>query len=43
MLGLTCRVIEVVPGRGEIFAVAARFRRLLLRGRMIPSAWRGLA
>jgi hypothetical protein len=38
MLGLICRVIEAVPGPGEIFfAVAsATFSWLLLRGRMIP-------
>jgi Domain of unknown function (DUF4386) len=40
MLGLVCRVIEAVPGRGEIyFAVGnAIFCWLLLRGRMIPVA-----
>ena len=46
MLGLTCRVIEAVPGHGEIyFAVAsAVFSSLLLRGRMIPVAlaWLGV-
>src|SRR6476620_11814028 len=40
MVGLTCRVIEAVPGHGEIyFAVgSAVFSWLLLRGRMIPVA-----
>jgi hypothetical protein len=46
MLGLTCRVIEAVPGHGEIyFAVgSAAFCWLLLRGRMIPVAlaWLGV-
>jgi hypothetical protein len=46
MLGLTCRVIEAVPGHGEIyFAVGSTaFCWLLLRGRMIPVAlaWLGL-
>jgi hypothetical protein len=46
MLGLTCRVIEAVPGPGEIyFAVgSAAFCWLLLRGRMIPVAlaWLGV-
>ena len=46
MLGLTCRVIEAVPGPGEIyFAVgSAAFCWLLLRGRMIPIAlaWLGV-
>jgi uncharacterized protein DUF4386 len=46
MLGLTCRVIEAVPGHGEIyFAVGSTaFCWLLLRGRMIPSAlaWLGV-
>ena len=46
MLGLTCRVIEAVPGPGEIyFAVgSAAFCWLLLRGRMIPIAlaWLGM-
>ena len=46
MLGLTCRVIEAVPGHGEIyFAVgSAAFCWLLLRGRMIPAAlaWLGV-
>jgi hypothetical protein len=40
MLGLTCRVIEAVPGEGAIFfAVGSTiFSWLLLRGRMIPVA-----
>jgi hypothetical protein len=40
MLGLTCRVIEAVPGYGEIyFAVGSTaFCWLFLRGRMIPVA-----
>jgi hypothetical protein len=46
MLGLTCRVIEAVPGHGEIyFAVGSTvFSWLLLRGRMIPVglAWLGV-
>ena len=46
MLGLTCRVIEAVPGHGEIyFAVGSTaFCWLLLRGRMIPVAlaWLGV-
>jgi len=46
MVGLTCRVIEAVPGHGEIyFAVgSAVFSWLLLRGRMIPAAlaWLGV-
>jgi hypothetical protein len=46
MVGLTCRVIEAVPGHGEIyFAVGSTvFCWLLLRGRMIPVAlaWLGL-
>ena len=46
MLGLTCRVIEAVPGHGEIyFAVgSAVFCWLLLSGRMIPVAlaWLGV-
>ena len=46
MLGLACRVIEAVPGHGEIyFAVgSAIFSWLLLRGRMIPVAlaWLGV-
>jgi hypothetical protein len=46
MLGLTCRVIEAVPGHGEIyFAVgSAVFSWLLLCGRMIPVAlaWLGV-
>jgi hypothetical protein len=46
MLGLTCRVIEAVPGHGEIyFAVGSTvFCWLLLRGRMIPAAlaWLGV-
>ena len=46
MLGLVCRVIEAVPGPGEIyFAVgSAVFSWLLLRGRMIPGAigWLGV-
>jgi len=47
MLGLTCRVIEAVPGHGEIyFAVGSTaFCWLLLRGRMIPVglAWLGVS
>jgi hypothetical protein len=47
MLGLTCRVIEAVPGHGEIyFAVGSSvFCWLLLSGRMIPVAlaWLGVA
>lgn len=46
VLGLACRVIEAVPGHGEIyFAVgSAVFSWLLLRGRMIPVAlaWLGV-
>jgi hypothetical protein len=46
MLGLTCRVIEAVPGPGEIFFAvgSALFAWLLLRGRMIPAAlaWLGV-
>ena len=46
MLGLTCRVIEAVPGPGEIFFAvgSAVFSWLLLRGRMIPAAlaWLGV-
>jgi hypothetical protein len=46
MVGLACRVIEAVPGHGEIyFAVgSAVFSWLLLRGRMIPVAlaWLGV-
>jgi hypothetical protein len=46
MLGLTCRVIEAVPGHGEIFFAvgSAIFSWLLLRGRMIPVglAWLGV-
>jgi hypothetical protein len=46
MLGLTCRVIEAVPGHGEIFFAvgSALFSWLLLRGRMIPVglAWLGV-
>ena len=46
MVGLTCRVIEAVPGHGEIyFAVGSTvFCWLLLRGRMIPVAlaWLGV-
>jgi hypothetical protein len=46
MLALVCRVIEAVPGPGEMyFAVgSAIFCWLLLRGRMIPAglAWLGL-
>jgi hypothetical protein len=40
MMGLACRVIEAVPGHGEIYAVVgiAVFSWLLLRGRMIPVA-----
>lgn len=46
MLGLTCRVVEAVPGEGAIFfAVGSTiFSWLLLRGRMIPIAlaWLGV-
>ena len=46
MMGLACRVIEAVPGHGEIyFAVGSTlFSWLLLRGRMIPVAlaWLGV-
>ena len=46
MIALACRVIEAVPGRGEIyFAVGSTiFAWLLLRGRMIPAglAWLGV-
>ena len=46
MLGLTCRVMEAVPGHGEIFFAvgSALFSWLLLRGRMIPVglAWIGV-
>ena len=46
MLGLSCRVIEAVPGPGEIFFAvgSAIFSWLLLRGRMIPVglAWLGV-
>jgi hypothetical protein len=46
MMALACRVIEAVPGHGEIyFAVgSAIFAWLLLRGRMIPVAlaWLGV-
>jgi hypothetical protein len=46
MMALACRVIEAVPGHGEIyFAVGSTlFSWLLLRGRMIPAglAWLGL-
>jgi hypothetical protein len=46
LLGLGCRVIEAVPGHGEIyFAVGSTvFSWLLLRGRMIPVAlaWLGV-
>jgi hypothetical protein len=45
MLGLSCRVIEAVPGPGEFFFAvgSAIFCWLLLRGRMIPIglAWLG--
>ncbi len=45
MIALACRVIEAVPGHGEIyFAVGSTiFSWLLLRGRMIPGglAWLG--
>ena len=39
-LAMMCRVIEAVPGHGEIyFAVASTiFSWLLLRGRLIPAA-----
>jgi len=47
MIAMACRVIEAVPGHGEIyFAVgSAIFCWLLLRGRMIPLplAWLGVA
>jgi hypothetical protein len=46
MFGLTCRVIEAVPGPGEIFFAvgSAVFSWLLLRGRMIPAplGWLGV-
>ena len=46
MMGLACRVIEAVPGHGEIFFAvgSALFSWLLLRGRMIPVAlaWLGV-
>lgn len=46
LLGMVCRVIEAVPGHGEIyFAVGSTvFSWLLLRGRMIPVAlaWLGV-
>jgi hypothetical protein len=46
MMALVCRVIEAVPGPGEIyFAVGSMlFSWLLLRGRMIPVAlaWLGV-
>jgi hypothetical protein len=46
MMALACRVIEAVPGHGEIyFAVGSTiFSWLLLRGRMIPAAlaWLGV-
>jgi Domain of unknown function (DUF4386) len=46
MLGLTCRVIEAVPGEGAIFFAVGNtiFSWLLLRGRMIPAAlaWLGV-
>jgi hypothetical protein len=46
MLGMVCRVIEAIPGHGEIyFAVGSTiFSWLLLRGRMIPAAlaWLGV-
>jgi hypothetical protein len=46
MLGLTCRVVEGIPGEGTIyFAVGSTlFAWLLLRGRMIPIAlaWLGV-
>jgi hypothetical protein len=46
MLGLTCRVLEAIPGEGMIyFAVGSTvFAWLLLRGRMIPIplAWLGV-
>ncbi len=45
MIALACRVIEAMPGHGEIyFAVGSTiFSWLLLRGRMIPAglAWLG--
>ena len=46
MIALACRVIEAVPGHGEIyFSVGSTiFSWLLLRGRMIPAAlaWLGV-
>lgn len=38
MLGLTCRVIEAMPGEGLIYFAVGNtiFSSLLLRGRMIP-------
>src|SRR5437879_12149266 len=46
MMALACRVIEAVPGRGEMyFAVGSMlFSWLLLRGRLIPItlAWLGV-
>jgi hypothetical protein len=46
MMGMACRVIEAVPGHGEIyFAVGSTiFSWLLLKGRMIPAglAWLGV-
>jgi uncharacterized protein DUF4386 len=46
LMALACRVIEAVPGHGEIyFAVSSTiFSWLLLRGRMIPVplAWLGV-
>lgn len=46
LLGLTCRVVEGIPGEGTIyFAVGSTiFAWLLLRGRMIPIAlaWLGV-
>jgi hypothetical protein len=47
MFAMLCRVIEAVPGRGEIyFAVGnASFCWLLMRGRIIPASlgWLGFA
>jgi hypothetical protein len=46
MLGLTCRVIEAIPGEGTIYFAVGNtlFAWLLLRGRMIPIAlaWLGV-
>ncbi len=46
MMALACRVIEAVPGHGEIYIAVGStiFSWLLLRGRMIPVtlAWLGV-